>query len=657
MTFQELGIEPNLLRAVQELGFTEPMPVQAAVIPRLLGAAGDLIALAQTGTGKTAAYGLPLLQLLRPGASADSARGEFKGGKGVAHPQALVLTPTRELCLQVAGDLQAYGRYLEAADPVAVYGGASVEAQQTALRRNPPVVVATPGRLLDLLRRGVLSLGEIVTVVLDEADIMLDMGFLEDIEEILRQAPEREHLLLFSATMGAEVRKVIAEMLHEPEEIQIGAPNVANANIVHRYCTVPAAYRYQALKRIADYYPEIYGIIFCRTRTETKELADRLIQDGYNADALHGDLSQAQRELVMLRFRQRALRLLVATDVAARGLDVNNVTHVIHYGLPDDVENYTHRSGRTARAGKRGISVAICHLREKARLRQIEKSVGAKFEAMPLPTGQEICGRQLAVLADRLLESTPSAETQEALGEVLPMIVDKLEPLPKEELIRRLMATEFERFFSYYRNAPEIPTDSAELKGKERRKERRASASSAGGAEEGMTRLFINLGKKDKLFPNKLIDLINRNTYGHPEIGRIDLMSTFSFFDIADDAAAQVVEALQGLPYGTRTIIIDYADKASGNGGESGVKKRKKKRAEEYSEEAPKRKKSDRAWEQAERELPQKEGKLGRKEARTKPAVRKPARKEDAPAYNYPKAHGSKFIPAPGSGKKKKKKK
>ena len=536
MTFDELKLSAPLLDAVSALGFTEAMPVQAAVIPYLLEDNIDLIALAQTGTGKTAAYGLPLLEKLRP-------QRDF--------PQALVLSPTRELCLQIASDLESFAKFLPEVYVLAVYGGSSIETQIRSLKRGVDIVVATPGRLLDLMRRHALSLEGIHTVVLDEADEMLNMGFSEDLKAILSEIPEERNLLLFSATMSREIATIAHSYLHNPKEITIGRKNEANSNIRHIYYLVPARQRYLALKRIVDFYPSIYGIVFCRTRVETKEIAEHLIADGYNADALHGDLSQEQRDRVMQRFRSGHLQLLVATDVAARGLDVDNLTHVIHYGLPDDVENYTHRSGRTARAGKTGLSIALCHLREKSRIRSIEKLIGAKMEVGTLPSGREICSKHLFHLADRLEHVDSSAHAEE-IAAILPEVSQKLTWLDRDELLRRLMTLEFERFFAYYSTAEEIEPENLKRETKEEKRERRNSAPRV--VEEGMTRLFINFGKTDRLFPNKLIELINRCVPGRVRIGKIDLMQKFSFFE---ELSQYEVEG--------RRIIVDYADAADGS--------------------------------------------------------------------------------------------
>lgn len=547
MTFDELKLSAPLLDAVSALGFTEAMPVQAAVIPYLLEDNIDLIALAQTGTGKTAAYGLPLLEKLQPQRNT---------------PQALILSPTRELCLQIASDLESFAKFLPEVHVLAVYGGSSIETQIRALKRGVDIVVATPGRLLDLMRRQAISLASIHTVVLDEADEMLNMGFSEDLKAILSEIPEERNLLLFSATMSREVATIAHSYLHNPKEITIGKKNEANSNIRHLYYLVPARQRYLALKRIVDFYPSIYGIVFCRTRMEAKEIAERLIADGYNADALHGDLNQEQRDRVMQRFRGGHLQLLVATDVAARGLDVDNLTHVIHYGLPDDVENYTHRSGRTARAGKTGLSIALCHLREKSRIRSIEKLINAKMEVGSLPSGREICSKHLFHLADKLEHVDTSAHAEE-IAAILPEVSQKLAWLDREELLHRLMTLEFERFFAYYSTAEEIEPESLGREAKGEKRERCTSAPRV--VEEGMTRLFINFGKTDRLFPNKLIELINRCVPGRVRIGKIDLMQKFSFFEVDSHDAQRLIEELSQYEVEGRRIIVDYADAADGS--------------------------------------------------------------------------------------------
>ena len=578
MTFEELGVSAPICQAVRELGYEQPMPVQEAVIPYLLGAPIDLIALAQTGTGKTAAFGLPLLQNVERSLQAQP-------NDGVATPRALVLCPTRELCLQIADDLTAYSKYLPSVRILPVYGGSSIEAQIRTLRRGVEVIVATPGRLIDLMERGAASLDSIETVVLDEADEMLTMGFSESLQTILAEVPKERHLLLFSATMPREISSIAASYMHQPKEIIVGTKNEGNKNIRHYYYVVSARHKYLALKRIADYYPDIYGIIFCRTRRETQEIADQLIRDGYNADALHGELSQAQRDYVMQKFRIRNLQLLVATDVAARGLDVNDLTHVIHYGLPDDIESYTHRSGRTARAGKMGISIAICHSRERGRLRDIERISHATIERKHLPTGQAICEKQLFHLADRIERVELTEDT--TLDTVLPELVRKLDWIDREELVRRLMLLEHRRLLDYYESeeAIEEADDKGRLSGEGKEGKKRDKRDKRNAvAEEGMKRLFINFGKLDRMFPNKLIELINKCVPGRVKIGKIDLLPRFAFFEVEEADAQEVIRSMSSYEVDGRRIAVDYAD-AMGSG--DGKKERRSRRNQDF---APERK-------------------------------------------------------------------
>ena len=575
MTFEELGVSAPICQAVRELGYEQPMPVQEAVIPYLLGAPIDLIALAQTGTGKTAAFGLPLLQNVERSLQAQP-------NDGVATPRALVLCPTRELCLQIADDLTAYSKYLPSVRILPVYGGSSIEAQTRTLRRGVEVIVATPGRLIDLMERGAASLDSIETVVLDEADEMLTMGFSESLQTILAEVPKERHLLLFSATMPREISSIAASYMHQPKEIIVGTKNEGNKNIRHYYYVVSARHKYLALKRIADYYPDIYGIIFCRTRRETQEIADQLIRDGYNADALHGELSQAQRDYVMQKFRIRNLQLLVATDVAARGLDVNDLTHVIHYGLPDDIESYTHRSGRTARAGKMGISIAICHSRERGRLRDIERISHTTIERKQLPTGQAICEKQLFHLADRIERVELTEDT--TLDTVLPELVRKLDWIDREELVRRLMLLEHRRLLDYYESEETIEEadDKGRLSGEGKEGKKRDKRNAV--AEEGMKRLFINFGKLDRMFPNKLIELINKCVPGRVKIGKIDLLPRFAFFEVEEADAQEVIRSMSSYEVDGRRIAVDYAD-AMGSG--DGKKERRSRRNQDF---APERK-------------------------------------------------------------------
>ena len=441
-TFEELGVMPEICKAISELGFEHPMPVQEEVIPYLLGNGNDVVALAQTGTGKTAAFGLPIIQ---------------KADPALPYAQALILSPTRELCLQIADDLASFSKYVEGLRVVPMYGGTSIENQIRNVRRGVHIIVATPGRLIDLMERGVVDLSTVRDVVLDEADEMLNMGFTDSINRILEDVPADRNTLLFSATMSKEIAAIAQNYLTDAHEIVIGNKNEGAKNVNHVYYMVHAKDKYLALKRIADYYPNIYGIIFCRTRMETQEIADKLIQDGYNADALHGELSQQQRDLTMQKFRKRRIQLLVATDVAARGLDVDDLTHVINYGLPDDTENYTHRSGRTGRAGKRGTSIAIINLRERGRMREIEKVIGKEFVKGTLPTGKEICEKQLWKVIDDI-EKTEVREDD--IAEFLPSIYRKLDWLDKEDIIRRVVTREFGRFVEYDSNVPPFTSSS-----------------------------------------------------------------------------------------------------------------------------------------------------------------------------------------------------
>lgn len=553
-TFEELGVAEDILRAISELGYEHPMPVQEEVIPYLLGVGNDVIALAQTGTGKTAAYGLPVLQKVDP---------------QDRRTQAVILSPTRELCLQIAGDLKDYSRYIDDLHVLAVYGGSSIESQIRALRKGAQVIVATPGRLIDLMKRGVAKLDAVENVVLDEADEMLNMGFTESIDEILAGVPQERNTLLFSATMGKEIERIAKTYLHDYKEIVVGSRNEGAENVNHIYYLVQAKDKYPALKRVVDYFPKIYAIIFCRTRLETQEVADLLIRDGYNAEALHGDLSQAQRDLTMQKFRQHRTQLLVATDVAARGLDVEELTHVINYGLPDDVENYTHRSGRTGRAGKRGTSISIIHIREKHKVRVIEKVIQKSFEAGILPEPKEICTKQLYKVMDEL-ERIEVDETQ--IAPFLPEVYRKLEWLSKEDLIKRLVTREFGRFLRYYADAPEIvqPTDRAKGgKAAEKTAAKRGERREKGPrkAEEGYKRLFINLGKRDNFYAREIINLVNRYVKAKIEIGRIDLTTNCSFFEVPEADARLVMQKMSKAKVGDRRVIVDDADReARGTG-------------------------------------------------------------------------------------------
>jgi ATP-dependent RNA helicase DeaD len=551
-TFEELGVSAPLLRAIREMGYEVPMPVQEEVIPLLLGNDNDVIALAQTGTGKTAAYGLPVLQKIAPENHC---------------PQALILCPTRELCLQIAGDLSDYSRYADGLKVLPVYGGSSIESQIRTLRKGVHVVVATPGRLLDLLQRKTVDLGAVKNVILDEADEMLNMGFSESIDAILAQAPPVRNMLLFSATMPQEIARITGKYMRSPQEIVIGRKNEGNENIRHIYYIVHARDKYLALKRLVDYYPNIYGIVFCRTRKETQEIADKLIQDGYNADSLHGELSQAQRDAVMQKFRVRNLQLLVATDVAARGLDVDDLTHIFHYGLPGDAESYTHRSGRTARAGKTGISISICHIKEKGRMREIARAAGKPFERGTLPSGKDICEKQLLNLVDQI-EKVKVNENE--IASLMPSVFRRLEWLEKEDIIRRLISLEFNRMIDYYRDADEIQAvEEAPVRGEKKsmrgeiksvRREKRALRRASGSAEEGYQRLSLNFGKNDGLYPNQLIELINRCVPGRVQIGRIDLGDAVTYFEVEKSEGQRVMDRMNSYEVDGRVISVEPAE-------------------------------------------------------------------------------------------------
>lgn len=553
-TFEDLGVSGPILKAIKEMGYESPMPVQEKVIPYLLGNNNDVVALAQTGTGKTAAYGLPVLQKIDT-SSTDT--------------QAVIMAPTRELCLQITDDLKDYSKYINGLHVLAVYGGASIEPQIRSLKKGVQVIVATPGRLVDLMERKVAKLNTVQNVVLDEADEMLNMGFSESIDAILAGVPAERNTLLFSATMSKEIERIAKNYLHDAKEIVVGSRNEGAEHVNHIYYMVSARDKYNALKRIADYYPEIYAIIFCRTRMETQEIADKLIKDGYNAEPLHGELSQAQRDLTMQKFRQHTVQLLVATDVAARGLDVDELTHVINYGLPDDIESYTHRSGRTGRAGRSGTSISIIHIKEKGRVRAIENQIQKKFVPGILPTGQEICAKQLL----KVIDDIEKVEVDEdMIAPFLPEVYRKFDMMEKEDLIKRMVSMEFNTFLNYYKNAPEIiqPSDKGDRKNerrgegekrnyKDRKNERGNSRSRT--AEPGYTRLFINIGKKDHVTPKSFMGFINRVSQGtNIELGRIDLLQNFSFFEVPERQAKTAIKVLAGTDFDGRTVNVEITD-------------------------------------------------------------------------------------------------
>lgn len=555
-TFEELGVNENIRRAIEELGFEHPMPVQEEVIPYLLGNKNDVIALAQTGTGKTAAFGLPLLQKVN---AQDRAT------------QAIVLSPTRELCVQIADDLKDFSKYIDGMHIVPVYGGADIRPQIRAIKHGTQVIVATPGRLVDLINRGVMELEKVNNIVLDEADEMLNMGFSDSINAIFEQLPEDRNTLLFSATMSREVEKVAKSYLHDYKEMVVGSRNEGAEHVNHIYYLVHSKDKYLALKRIVDFHPRIFAIIFCRTKAETQEVADKLIKDGYNAEALHGDLSQQQRDLTMQKFRQHTVQLLVATDVAARGLDVDDLTHVINYGLPDDIESYTHRSGRTGRAGKKGTSISIIHIKEKWKVRQIEKQIGKDFIDGELPKSEEICKKQLFKVMDDIMKTDVD---EDQIAPYMGDIMRQFEYVDKEDIIKKMVTVTFGRFLDYYQHAPEIEKPVAGKGSRSERGERSTRGKVSNGrrqhvAEEGFRRLFINLGKSDGFYPGEIMQYLNKHVHGRQEVGHIDLLQKFSYIEVPEDDAQKVMKALNGTTYKGREVRCNDADE-TGHGRSNG---------------------------------------------------------------------------------------
>lgn len=538
-SFKDLGLSQALLESVQKLGFENPTPIQEKAIPALLKDSQDIVALAQTGTGKTAAFGLPLIELTEPDDYTT---------------QALVLAPTRELCLQITGDLNKFTAQVKNLNIVAVYGGASISDQIKKIRRGAQIVVATPGRLMDLMERNVVKIETIRFVVLDEADEMLNMGFKEDIDSILADTPEDKNVWLFSATMPREVRAIAQAYMNQPFELTVGQQNQGNVNIEHQYVVVDERHRYEALKRIVDYNIDIFGVIFCRTKLDTQRIAENLMRDGYNADALHGDLTQQQRDKVMASFKNKTLQLLVATDVAARGIDVSNITHVINLNLPDELEFYTHRSGRTARAGKKGISIAIITKKESGKIRQIEKAMQTRFEKKLVPSGEEVCQRRLLQLVHRLREVNVIEEEMKAF---LPAVYEELMELSKEDIIKRFTSLEFNHLLDYYRGAPDLNKS-----GK--------SEEDYGNFERFVTgdRLFINLGKMDGLDKGKLLGLIcDRTGLKGKDIGKIDVKGAYSFFEVDQSLTNTAREHLHGFEYKGRMVRVEVTNDGGGGGG------------------------------------------------------------------------------------------
>ena len=564
--FDELGLNSNILKAVTELGFENPTPVQEKTIPYILESETDLIALAQTGTGKTAAFGLPVIE---------------KADVSNKNVQCLILSPTRELAIQIANDLTSFTKYIKGFNVIPVYGGASIDTQIRSLNKGGQIVVGTPGRINDLIKRKKLKVNHIQWLILDEADEMLNMGFKEELDAILENTPEEKQTLLFSATMPKEVYSIANRYMKNHEQIKVGGSNKGADTVSHEYYVVHARDRYIALKRLADMNPDIYGIVFCRTRRETKEVADKLIKDGYNADALHGDLSQAQRDHVMLRFREKNLQILVATDVAARGLDVNDLTHVINYNLPDELEAYIHRSGRTGRANNKGVSIAIINTREQSKIKQVEKKVGKKFERKEIPTGKEICEIQLYNIMNKI-ENIEVDEKE--IAPYLPKIFESLEHLSKEELIKRIASVEFNRFLEYYKNSKDINVSERERKNDAGKGDKRSDRPRRNSVD--YTRFFINVGKKDDLTASRLIGWVNRNLKNDKAgFGKVDILKSFSFFEVEKKYESDVLDSLNNNQYDGKKVAVEvseekkksYSDKPySSNRDGGGDYKRKK---------------------------------------------------------------------------------
>ncbi|HWD87185.1 MAG TPA: DEAD/DEAH box helicase [Mucilaginibacter sp.] len=555
--FIQLGIRHDIVNAITELGFENPTPIQEQSIPVLLTGSNDFVGLAQTGTGKTAAFGLPLLELL-----------DFEEN----HPQALILCPTRELCLQITNDLKKYAKNMRNANVVAVYGGASISDQLHQIRRGVQIVVATPGRMLDIINRKAINFSGVRFVVLDEADEMLNMGFQEDIDSILSTTPDDKKTWLFSATMPSEVRRIAKKYMEDPYELTMGTKNTGNENIDHEYYVVRARDKYAAFKRIVDFNPEIFGIVFCRTKIETQEIAEALIKDGYNADSLHGDLSQQQRDKVMKRYRERSLQLLIATDVAARGIDVNDVTHVINYSLPDEIENYTHRSGRTARAGKTGVSISIINAKETGKIRQIEKTLGKRFVKMEIPGGFDVVEKQLFAL----IHKVHNVEVNEQqIEQYLPRIMDEFKELSKEEIIKRFASLEFNSFLDYYKNAPDL---NAHVDDRPRAEgDRGGERFNRTGMRSDFTRLFINLGSVDGFSRGDLLGYIcNTTKISGKTVGKIDVKGVYSFFEVPNDDVQKVQTGFNGADFQGRDVRIEISGESSNEkrGGASNYKKR-----------------------------------------------------------------------------------
>jgi ATP-dependent RNA helicase DeaD len=554
--FIELGIRHDIVNAISELGFENPTPIQEQSIPVLLTGSNDFVGLAQTGTGKTAAFGLPLLELL-----------DFEEN----YPQALVLCPTRELCLQITNDIKNYSKKMGNVNVVAVYGGASISDQLRQIKRGVQIVVATPGRMLDIINRKAIDFTKVKFVVLDEADEMLNMGFQEDIDSILSTTPDEKKTWLFSATMPTEVRRIAKKYMNEPFELTMGTKNTGNANIEHEYYIVRARDKYAAFKRIVDFNPDIFGIVFCRTKIETQDIAEALLKDGYNADSLHGDLSQQQRDKVMKRYRDRSLQLLIATDVAARGIDVNDVTHVINYSLPDEVENYTHRSGRTARAGKTGVSISIINAKELGKIRQIERGLGKKFVKAEIPTGFDVCEKKLFSIVHKIHDVQVN---EQQIDQYIPRIMEEFKEMTKEDFIKRFASIEFNRFLDYYKNAPDLNAPLEEGRFDRERGERQPRGGEAGGKSE-YTRLFINLGSVDEFNRGDLLGYIcNQTKISGRTVGKIDVKGVFSFFEVPHTDVEKVMAGFKGADFKGREVRIEVSGEGSSDSRSGGYSRR-----------------------------------------------------------------------------------
>ena len=556
--FEALGLKAEIVQSITDMGFTSPTPIQEQAIPVLLSGTTDFVGLAQTGTGKTAAFGLPLLQLI-------NAADKF--------PQALIVCPTRELCLQITNDLQDFKKHIRGVNTEAVYGGASISMQIRNLRQGVQIVVATPGRLIDLIERKAIDLQKVKYVVLDEADEMLNMGFRDDIDFVLKNTINRESIWLFSATMPPEVRAISRNFMTNPKEITVGKKNSGNVNIDHQYFVSPAHQRYETLKRLIDFNPGMYGIIFTRTKADAQEMCERLAKAGYDIEALHGDLTQQQRDKVMGRFRTKALQLLIATDVAARGIDVDGITHVINFELPDDMEVYTHRSGRTARAGKTGICISICHTRETFKIKQLEKMVNAQFHKLDIPSGKDVCRKQFFHFMDKLIQTDISHGDYETY---LPDLIEKFANVSKEEVLQRVAALEFDHFLKYYENADDLNAkmDSrgrSSMVDGNRDSGSRKERSSFNRRDNGYTRLFINLGTKDGFYKASFLQFIlDESNLKKEVLGKIDMRDMNTWVEVDQAEAGKMIKAIDGKRYNNRTVRMNEADGGFKRAGDEG---------------------------------------------------------------------------------------